>query len=717
MIDASGTGRRDAWRRWLAGVLPLDASGISLASGIRAAVAVALPVVVGEEFGLRDLSWIAIVAFWGCLADPGGAWRERLAVLAGFTVVAALGTVLAALAAPSIVLATLLTLLWCFAASLARVFGAAATSAGLLLITDVLVSLGLPATGLHDIALRAGLTLAGGAWAMLLVLILWRLHPHGPARHAVGRCWQALGAYVGALARLHDRRSLVQAPWGEVMRTHRRALREAIERARAVVVTTRRQSSGRSGRGQALLGLLAEVERSFERLVALSELLEVAGDWLSDDTIRAVHVALRRIGREAGQIGATLDEAESKPVARRVAGAGERLALRLTARGQDSIPLVPSILQLVAEIAEVARCRPRCRIGRAVADPARRGDRRPPAQARCRNNSGDAAQQSPPRLAAFPACAPAGADRGGGRGGRGLARLPRGYWLTITAAVTLQPFLATTWRRALERVAGSVLGGMVAALIGVFATTPTTLAILVVPLTVATMTVRSVNYTLFVFCLTPQFILIAELFQAGGLGSWDLAGLRALDSLAGGCLGLTAAFLLWPSREEPILRRRLADAVASVGRLVERSISRGATIDEVQTARRNAGLACNNAEASIERLAGEPRSSAGHLLEPAMTIITACRRLGGGAAAIMAVRRAEGGTTSAETRQFLDEGLAEIARAIEAGRCASLPPAPAEAGHDAIGRELAELRRQVETLRDAAERMVAADAAPAEVAR
>ena len=63
----------------------------------------------------------------------------------------------------------------------------------------------------------------------------------------------------------------------------------------------------------------------------------------------------------------------------------------------------------------------------------------------------------------------------GGAAARGRARrvvalpallltLPAGalyaHWLTITLILTLQPFFALTWQRALERIGGTVLGGI-----------------------------------------------------------------------------------------------------------------------------------------------------------------------------------------------------------------------------------------------------------------
>ncbi|MDE0856539.1 MAG: hypothetical protein OSA97_19145, partial [Nevskia sp.] len=52
-------------------LVPLDLGAINVMAGLRAALACALPVLLGELSGNDRLSWVAIAAFWGCLADTG----------------------------------------------------------------------------------------------------------------------------------------------------------------------------------------------------------------------------------------------------------------------------------------------------------------------------------------------------------------------------------------------------------------------------------------------------------------------------------------------------------------------------------------------------------------------------------------------------------------------------------------------------------------------
>ena len=93
-----------------------DVGVADVIEGVRASIACAVPVFVGEALHYPDLSWAAIAAFWICLADPGGSIRGRFAAL---VTLALLGTVSCAIAiwatAFSVWVAIFLAFVWSFA--------------------------------------------------------------------------------------------------------------------------------------------------------------------------------------------------------------------------------------------------------------------------------------------------------------------------------------------------------------------------------------------------------------------------------------------------------------------------------------------------------------------------------------------------------------------------------------------------------------------------
>jgi uncharacterized membrane protein YccC len=711
--------------RWFGGLrerferaVPLDRRAFSLASGLRAATACAVPVLIAELSGQHALSWIAIIAFWGCQADPGGAWRARFLAMASFTGFATLGCLLALTAEPSLWLAVPFVFLWSFGGSLARIFGNAATTVGVLVTADIVVCMGTPAGSFQEALERTGMTLVGGVWAMLLVLVIWRLYPYGPARCAVGDCWQALAHYAKALGELQAG-DADEVTWAAAMRERRSAVRHAVDAARAILTAERRRHSGESGRGELLLVLLADADQIFEALIALSELLEPPRTAATPRVRRALSALLLRFGRQATALGRGLQQKPkntSNGLSRSIALVRRRLAELETV--EAALPEAIDLLERVTQYFQIAtETAAGIRPPRTLADSIGDGARGPivdwaamSAAVRGNLGFGSLAFRHALRVAVTAAI------------GEAIILafdIQRGYWLSLTAIVILQPFMAATWRRSIERVVGSVLGGLIAAGIGAVLDNPIAISVLIFPLSVITMAVRGVNYTLFVLCLTPQFVLIAELFQTGQPGDWPLAGLRALDSAIGGVLGLAAGFLLWPSWEEPHLKQRLAEALTANRNYLAAVFERDGTGEDrevaIQAARRAAGLASANAEASLQRVLAEPRRTPPHMVEAGMTMVTCVRRLAGVAAALSLLP--DIGRPDAR-EAWIDRSIGRTIAALDAIAAALrsksspppvaqplVPPVPGTAELSLIQHELARLSRQTEIIRAAAERL------------
>jgi uncharacterized membrane protein YccC len=707
---------RSAVRGWIDRAVPLKSEALSLAAGLRAATACAVPVLIAELTGRHALSWIAIVAFWGCIADSGGSWRTRVTAMMSFTGLATIDCFTALMAGRSDWTVFPFIFFWSFAASLSRLYGNAAGVVGPLLVTEALVCLGTPSDGLMETLERTGMTVVGGAWATLLVLVIWRLYPYGPARRSVGDCWLALGGYAEALGHLH-RGVAADGDWARVSSRRRSAARDAIEAARAILAGERRRRTAESRRGALLLLLLSEADQVFETVLALSEILENACGDVGISAQRALRVMLLRIGEAATQLGSAITQGRpAAPV--RLAATLDMTKRRLAAEAgrcglsRDAADHVVALLDRIAPYFSLATdMTAEVQQARGLADPA--GAEPTPADIASgpsawtvlRSNLGFSSLNFRHALRlALAATASVWLAR--------HFEIERGYWIGVTATVILQPYLATTWQRGLERVAGSVLGGLIAAAIGLAFPSPMAVVVILFPLSILTMAVRGVNYTLFVLCLTPQFVLIAELFQTGDAPNWHLAGLRALNSVLGGLLGLAAGFLLWPSREQAHLPDQLAKALRAHADYLAAALG-GADDVTLQSARRGCGLASNNAEASLQRLLGEPRRRPHEGVEPAMTIVTCLRRLAGAAAAISllppAIRQAAAGRLEALTA-WAGASLQAIADDISAS-ARPVPPLPAltmpeeqPPGQNVIDSELGRIERQVEVLHGAAVR-------------
>ena len=133
-----------------------------------------------------------------------------------------------------------------------------------------------------------------------------------------------------------------------------------------------------------------------------------------------------------------------------------------------------------------------------------------------------------------------------------------GYWMSLTLVFILQPYFAATWQRTVERVLGSVAGAIGASFACLLLSTPLSVALAVLPIALGTFAARTVNYALFTFFLTSQFVLVSHI-QQPDLHEPELAALRAFNSVLGAVLALLIGFLLWPEKAP----RELAGARAA----------------------------------------------------------------------------------------------------------------------------------------------------------
>ena len=214
---------------------------------------------------------------------------------------------------------------------------------------------------------------------------------------------------------------------------------------------------------------------------------------------------------------------------------------------------------------------------------------------------------------------------------------PYDHWLTITIVATMQPYFALTYARALERIIGTALGGLVAALVGLLFTTPLAMAAAMFPLAVVALSVRAVSVSLLMATLTPLIVLLVETGQRG-TSEWLIAAVRFALTTLGGMLAVAANFLLWPSLDPIAWARRRVARSARTAAYADAAL--GFRSGEVPppgrwtSTRRAAGVATNSLEASISRALTEPGAAGRDRLEAALVIDAALRRFAGRLAAM-----------------------------------------------------------------------------------
>ena len=186
-----------------------------------------------------------------------------------------------------------------------------------------------------------------------------------------------------------------------------------------------------------------------------------------------------------------------------------------------------------------------------------------------------------------------------------LLHIDHGYWLLMTSLIVLQPHVSGTMRRGLERIGGTVAGGVLASVLAALLHTQLATAAALFPLALMALAILPVSYAAFAFFLTPTFVLAWLPYS----GDWQFAVVRIANTVAGALISLAAMKVFFPAYERDrapeFLRASLGADRNYLGQLAGAWRDRTPSTRLLANARRAAGLAHNDTEESLERLLAE----------------------------------------------------------------------------------------------------------------
>jgi uncharacterized membrane protein YccC len=183
----------------------------------------------------------------------------------------------------------------------------------------------------------------------------------------------------------------------------------------------------------------------------------------------------------------------------------------------------------------------------------------------------------------------------------------RTYWLPMTIALVLKPEFTATFTRGLLRIAGTIVGLLLAT--GVFHLFHPGVVLQVILIFVFVFLMRwlgPANYGIFGIAVSALIVLLLAI---AGVPPKDVIWARGVNTVVGGSLALLA-YWLWPTWERTRVSERIAEMLDAY-RNYAHALSRWNPADEswmqeLERARRGARSARANLEASIDRLSSEP---------------------------------------------------------------------------------------------------------------
>jgi uncharacterized membrane protein YccC len=571
-------------------LLELKPRDVPFAVALRNTAAVTLPLALGVSTGHMSIGLgVSVGALNTMFSDQPGPYRlrvRRMLFAAGAAGISALVGYLVGASTPATVIASLV---WGFCGGLLVALGPEAGRIGLTSMILLVITASDPRSPADAIG-PALLFFGGGLLQMLFSIAAWPLQRYLPERTALSRLCRQLAAS----ARRRD--DPAQPPPVSQALTDVENLLHGTFRARGTTMEAFR--------------VLAEiVERIRLELLALGGLTER----IDNPALKATLARLREYAaRTLESVAGALDAGVS-PLAAAAALEGYDAAMSAIDRPDNSsadaharraltIALahahaLAGQLRALARNADFAGSRGELRLdAEEERFPRALRPRNPFAILRANMRLSSIACRHALRCAVCLAIAVAGAR---------LADMSHGYWIPMTAAIVLKPDFAGTFSFGLLRVAGTLLGLVLATALAHFAFGGDWQRIaLFAVLCFGFRELTTVHYGIGVMLLTALIVLLLA-FE--GMAPGETMTARALGTSIGSALALFA-YVVWPTWERGRVRPALADMLDAYRRYFLAMLNDSSRVRA--DIRAQARSARTNAEASLDRLRGEPLRNA-----------------------------------------------------------------------------------------------------------
>lgn len=622
------TADRHSWRALWKAVTRVDREKIAPWVALRNTLGVTAPLVAGLALGsFTPGLLVSTGALNVSFSDNDDPYPNRARRMLTASLLVGLAVFAGALSDRGTLVAVLVSALWAFAAGMMVSVSTTAADIGTISLVTLVV-FGARQMSPERAALASLLACVGGLLQTGLSLALWPVRRYEPQTRALLDLYTALARLAGTPMRASEappgtsqstiaQNALAAINHDRTIEGERyRMLFHEAERVRLSLLTLHRVSKRIF---TASPGDEKELARSFE--IAAVILPEIANCLAAP---ASAAVSIERL-QEMGEVGERLRYAGSEtPEAAVMLSDARALVDRLAGQLRAAADLAANASATGnAEFRERESQRPwRLRLGGTMAT------------LRANLTFESAACRHAVRLAVCVAI--------GNAIGRGIG-LQRPYWIPMTIAIVLKPDFTTTFSRGTLRLLGTMAG--LAFATGLFHVLPRAHATEIVLIATLTFMLRCfgpANYGIFV---TAVSALVVALVAVSGIAPQQVIAARGINTMIGGTLALLA-YALWPTWERSQVSEtvaRMLDAYRDYFRTVTQCYLQPGEpcLVELDRTRHAARLARSNAEASIDRVSGEP-GGAQPLLAALTAILASSHRL------VHAVMALEAGLTQSK---------------------------------------------------------------------
>ncbi|HEY1728754.1 MAG TPA: FUSC family protein [Candidatus Baltobacteraceae bacterium] len=536
-------------------------------------------------------------------ASQQGVYRTRASAMLWTAGAMALSAFVGALAGHSLMALVIVTMLWGYAYGIIASLGPAATTIGINSVIALIIFGHLPSN--VELAAQSGvLVFAGGLVQTFLLVSVWPLRRFSVERHSLAAAARNLAVYALDIAAGRE-----VLPSSQPLANVQQALADP-------------QPFARRGDVAAFQSLLDELKRIRGSLAALATDRALGGDTEAIDEL--IQGSAKILTEVADALDAAREPVDSSGTWERISSAEGRLEAQRSAAAhvRSEAHALSGQLRSAWRLATFPADAPVT----VVEQRSLLSFRLPAIEDTVETLRANLTQNSPfgrlaPRVAATLALATILG---------GILPTQHGYWIAMTAVILLRPDFSQTFLRSIGRIGGTLLGAVFATVIAAHVRpgVETYVALCIVFASIGYYVFKA-NYALFTVAITSYVAFaLALLGQPEAMALRD----RVLGTVVAGALALIAIFV-WPTWEATRVRTALADLIEGQRKYLRAVFT--AYLDpakysakDIADAQRTSWSQRANAEASVDRMLGDPHST--HAISPqcALGVLAASRRIG-----------------------------------------------------------------------------------------
>ena len=589
-----------------------------LSQGLRITIGVIMPAIVLSYFNNLPTG---IVVSLGAMSvsvtdNPGPIHHRRNGMIACNLIIFFVALITGYVAALPVVLGAFL-FLCCFLFSIIGIYGSRATSIGLSALLVMVLNIDRPMEGMA-VLLNAIYIFAGGAWYIVLSLLLYSLRPYKLIQQALGECIQSTADYLRIKAAFYSKGADEDKNY-QLLLIRQADLHQKQDLIRELLFKSRNLVKESTNTSRILVMMFLDIVDLFERVMTSHQDYKSLHRFFDESNIleeyRAILLMMADDLDETGIAVKSGRPAADKPaVTVRLAALRERFfSLRDTTRTAENVEGFISLRHILESMEDIAdRLR------------TLRGYTRYDKQVAVDLKSLDldqfiSHQDIDLHLVKENLSFSSNIFRHSIRVsvatliGYIISQfLPFGhsYWVLLTIVVILKPAYTLTKKRNYERLFGTIAGAVMGIAVLYFFQDKTVLLAFLIFFMVCTYSLIRIRYLLSVLFMTPYILLLFHLLNPAGFRT--VLSDRLIDTGIGSAIAFLANLFILPAWEHEQIRDYMYDtlknAIGYFKQVAAALQSSPVSVTQYKLSRKNTFVAQANLSDAFNRMLSEPKS-------------------------------------------------------------------------------------------------------------